>query len=98
MDVSVGTDYGADLDEVRAVLERSITSIEGVVEDPESQIYLLALGASSIDWSVRVWCLTDDYWDVREATTRAVKIGLDAAGIGIPFPQMDVHVDGLGDS
>jgi small conductance mechanosensitive channel len=98
VDVSVGTDYGADLDEVRAVLERSIASVEGAVDDPEPQIYLLELGGSSIDWSVRVWCMTDDYWPVREATTRAVKIGLDAAGIGIPFPQMDVHVDGsLGD-
>jgi small conductance mechanosensitive channel len=94
VDVSVGTDYGADLDEVRAVLERSIVSVEGILDDPESQIYLAELGASSIDWVVRVWCETDEYWDVREAVTRAVKIELDAAGIGIPFPQMDVHLDG----
>jgi len=94
VDVSVGTDYGADLDEVRAVLERSLASVEGILDDPESQIYLLELGASSIDWAVKVWCKTDEYWAVREAVTRAVKVELDAAGIGIPFPQMDVHVDG----
>jgi len=94
VDVSVGTDYGADLDEVRAVLERSIAAVEGILDDPEPQIYLLELGASSIDWAIRVWCGTDDYWNVREAVTRAIKVELDAAGIGIPFPQMDVHMDG----
>jgi small conductance mechanosensitive channel len=94
VDVSVGTDYGADLDEVRTVLERSIVSVDGILDEPESQIYLLELGASSIDWAVRVWCRTEDYWEVREAVTRAIKVELDTAGIGIPFPQMDVHVDG----
>ncbi len=94
VDVAVGTDYSADLDEVRAVLERAVTSVEGVRAEPEAQIYLLELGASSIDWTIRAWCRTEDYWAVREAITRATKIELDAAGIGIPFPQMDVHVDG----
>jgi len=94
VDVSVGTDYGADLDEVRTVLQRALVSVAGVLDDPEPQIYLLELGASSIDWAVRVWCRTEDYWAVREAVTRAVKVELDAAGIGIPFPQMDVHMDG----
>jgi len=94
VDVSVGTDYGADLDEVRAVLERALDSVEGVLDEPEPQTYLQELGASSIDWTVRVWCQTGDYWAVREAVTRAVKVELDAAGIGIPFPQLDVHMDG----
>ena len=50
-------------------------------------------GGSSIDWQVRVWCKTEDYWDVWQATTRACKLSLDEAGIGIPFPQQDVHLD-----
>lgn len=45
-----------------------------------------------IDWSVRVWAKAGEFADVRQATIRAVKVALDEAGIGIPFPQMDVHV------
>lgn len=94
VDVAVGTDYSADLDATRAILEGAIARVDGILQDPEWQVYLAELGASSIDWKVRVWANTEDYWAVRETLTRAVKVELDKAGIGIPFPQMDVHLDG----
>ncbi|WP_457654033.1 mechanosensitive ion channel family protein [Rhodocaloribacter sp.] len=94
VDVKVGTDYGAKLKWVRAVLERAALGVEGRVEEPSPQVFLVELGASSIDWEVRVWCRPGDYFAVREALTEAVKEALDDAGIGIPFPQMDVHLDG----
>ncbi|GAB5518070.1 MAG: mechanosensitive ion channel [Rhodothermales bacterium] len=94
-DINVGTDYGADLDQVRQVLEKAASNIPGMLSDPAPQVYLVALGGSSIDWQVRVWCNTADFFAVKEATTRAVKQALDAADIGIPFPQMDVHLDGF---
>ena len=94
VDVAVGTDYSADLDKTRAVLEKAAASVEGVISDPAPVIYLSELGGSSIDWAVRVWAKTEDYWAVRERVTRDIKVALDAAGIGIPFPQMDVHIDG----
>jgi small conductance mechanosensitive channel len=47
-----------------------------------------------VDWQVRLWCPAADYWAVKEAATRQVKLSLDEAGIGIPYPQMDIHVDG----
>lgn len=93
VDVAVGTDYSADLDATRAVLEKAAASVEGVMTDPAPVIYLSELGGSSIDWAVRSWAKTEDYWAVREGVTRAVKMHLDEAGIGIPFPQMDVHMD-----
>jgi small conductance mechanosensitive channel len=92
--VGVGTDYGADLAMVREVLEKTAVKVAGVREDPAPQIFLAELGGSSIDWQVRVWCDTPDYWDVFQATTHAVKDALDEANVGIPFPQMDVHLDG----
>mgnify|MGYP006281885861 CR=1 FL=1 len=92
-DVSVGTEYGADLDEVRAVLRRAIDRTDKILDDPEPVVFLAGLGSSSIDWSVRAWVRTEDLWDVKDALTRQVKVELDAAGIGIPFPQMDVHLD-----
>lgn len=93
VDVNVGTDYGADLRAVRETLEGVATSVEGGLADPAPQVYLLELGGSSIDWVVRVWSKTEDYWAVRERLTRDVKDALDTQGIGIPFPQMDIHLD-----
>lgn len=94
VDVAVGTDYEADLGATRSVLETAAASVEGRLEEPEPQIYLDELGGSSINWSVRVWAPTEEYWGVRERLTRRVKDALDDAGIGIPYPNMDVHVDG----
>jgi small conductance mechanosensitive channel len=95
VDVAVGTDYSADLAETRAVLEAAAASVEGRIDMPAPQVYLSQLGGSSIDWSVRVWAKTSDFWAVRERLTNDVKYALDARGIGIPFPQMDVHLDTL---
>ena len=66
------------------------------LSDQDPVVYLKELGGSSIDWSVRVWSTSADYWAVREQLTRDIKVALDAAGIGIPFPQMDVHMDKVG--
>lgn len=52
------------------------------------------LGGSSVDWQVRVWCKPEDYFDSWEETTRAVKIALDEANIGIPYPTLDVNLPG----
>ncbi len=93
VDVNVGTDYGADLDEVRRVLHEAVGSIDKVHADPEPVVYLLEMGDSSINWVVRVWTDTPEFWAVREALTCAIKQHLDEAKITIPFPQMDVHLD-----
>ncbi|PQJ34205.1 hypothetical protein BSZ35_05955 [Salinibacter sp. 10B] len=95
VDVAVGTDYGADLQTTRSILEEVAASVEGGLSDPAPQVYLSELGASSIDWAVRVWSQTSDYWDVRERLTTQLKEALDAQDIGIPYPQMDVHLDTL---
>lgn len=93
VDVSVGTAYDADLTDTRSVLTAVAASVEGGLSDPSPQVYLSELGASSIDWAVRVWTNTGDYWAVRERLTTQIKEALDAQGIGIPYPQMDVHLD-----
>jgi small conductance mechanosensitive channel len=95
VDVSVGTAYDADLATTRAVLTSVAESVEGGFSAPAPQVYLSELGASSIDWAVRVWTNTGDYWDVSERLTTQIKQALDAEGIGIPYPQMDVHLDDL---
>lgn len=93
VDIGVGVDYGSDLRAVRDALEAMAPTIAGVIAEPPPQIFLEKLGASAIDWVVRVWCKTEDYWDVHQATILATKETLDAAGVSIPFPQMDVHLE-----
>ncbi len=93
VDVEVGVSYEADIDATRQVLEKAIQSVPGFVQDPEPAVVLNGLGASSVDWVVRGWAFKDDFFDAKQGLIRAVKIELDQAGIGIPYPQMDVHLD-----
>lgn len=97
VDVNVGVEYAADLDKTREVLSAACESLKEKMIEGEGrgyQIYLWELGDSSVNWIVRFWTQADNYWPVREQLTRAVKMHLDDAGLGIPFPQMDVHLDG----
>lgn len=98
VDVSVGVEYPADLDRTREVLLDAARGVPGGLDDPEPAVVLTGLGDSAVDWQVRVWANTADYWAVRDATTRAVKLALDEAGLGIPFPQMDVHLERTGET
>jgi len=92
VDVTVGVSYAAGVDATRKVLLEAARGVPGRDTTQDPQVILIGLGASSVDWSVRVWCPTEAFWDVRDAALRASKVALDAAGISIPFPQMDVHI------
>lgn len=92
VEVNVGTAYSADVDHAREVLMRAATNVHGRIAEEAPIVYLSELGQSSVNWAVRVWALTPDFWAVRERLTRDIKVALDGAGIGIPFPQMDVHL------
>lgn len=93
VDVTVGTSYGDDLDAVRVTLKKAIATLPQVMKEPEPMVFLSGFGASSIDWVVRVWVPTKEFWPTKDALTRAIKYALDADGHTIPFPQMDVHFD-----
>ncbi|MEM6552157.1 MAG: mechanosensitive ion channel domain-containing protein [Planctomycetota bacterium] len=92
--VDVGAAYDADINATRAALEDAIAATEGVLADPESKVVLQGLGGSSVDWTCMAWANAADFLAVKQALTQNIKEKLDAAGIGIPFPQMDVHLDG----
>lgn len=95
VDVPVGCDYSADLRDTRQVLEQAAESLGGYLINGDGrgyQVVLGTLGDSSVNWTVRYWTAAANYWTVSEALTEAVKNHLDEAGIGIPFPQMDIHV------
>lgn len=93
VDVPVGVEYSADIETTRQVLTQAAAGVHDSNTGKDAQIVLVDLGASSVDWVVRIWVNTGDYWPKREALIESVKKSLDNAGIGIPFPQMDVHLD-----
>lgn len=95
VDCDVGTDYPADIDDTREVLLEAARSVDGRLEEKGEQAALVELGGSSINWQVRIWAHPDDYFRLKQELTRQVKYKLDEAGIGIPYPQMDVHLDEL---
>ena len=95
VDVNVGIEYAASLDQTREVLTAAAETLKDKLIPGESrgyQIALIDLGDSAVNWTVRFWTTSADFWAVKEQLTYAVKTQLDKAGIGIPFPQMDVHL------
>ena len=95
VDCDVGTDYPADIDETRKVLLEAARQVDDRIKEKGEQAALVELGGSSINWQVRIWATPDNYFRLRQELTRQVKYHLDEAGIGIPYPQMDVHLDKL---
>lgn len=97
IDLTVGVSYDADLREARKVLEDVIGADDRILAEPAPVIAVKELGASSVDFVVRPWVKNADYWNVLFAITEQVKVKLDEANIGIPYPQMDVHLHKTGD-
>ncbi|GJM23356.1 MAG: hypothetical protein DHS20C15_32710 [Planctomycetota bacterium] len=92
VDMTMGIGYGDDIDKARAVIERVVTAHELVLKDPAPQIEVSNLGDSTVDFVVRPWSKTGDYWAVKFDLTKALKQEFDKEGISIPFPQRDVHL------
>jgi small conductance mechanosensitive channel len=92
VDLVFGIGYESDIPEAERILEDIVSRHERVLDDPEPMVKLSELGDSSVNFVVRPWCSTADYWDVRFDITRQVKLRFDEAGISIPFPQRDVHI------
>ncbi|MDH3994869.1 MAG: mechanosensitive ion channel family protein [Gammaproteobacteria bacterium] len=92
VDLEFGIGYSDDVEHAERVLEDILDKNEMVLKKPEPMIKLHALADSSVNFAVRPWVKTDDYWDVYWDITREVKMRFDREGISIPFPQRDVHM------
>ena len=77
---------------MREVLEDIISKDERVLSDPAHQVAVAELADNSVNFTVRLWTKTEDYWGVFFDTNEAVKLRFDEVGIGIPYPQRDVHL------
>ncbi len=91
IDMVFSIGYSDDIRKARDVMAAIIKADERVLAEPEPLIAVGELGASSVNFFVRPWVKTDDYWDVKFALTEKIKIAFDENGISIPFPQMDIH-------
>jgi small conductance mechanosensitive channel len=92
VDMVFGIGYEDDIDKAHAMLEKIVKSHELVLDDPKPLIRLHELADSSVNFIVRPWAKTSDYWQVYWDVTRQVKKRFDAEGISIPYPQQDVHM------
>jgi small conductance mechanosensitive channel len=92
VDMVVGVSYDDDLDKVRATLEELIKAEGRILEDPAPTVAVSELGDSSVNFVVRPWVATADYWGVMFDLTEAIKKRFDKEGISFPFPQQDVHL------
>lgn len=92
VDMVFGIGYEANLLQAKQLLADILAEDERVLAEPKSVIAVSELADSSVNFVVRPWVRTADYWAVLWDTTEKVKLRFDEAGISIPFPQMDVHV------
>jgi small conductance mechanosensitive channel len=92
VDLVVGVSYSDDLDKVRKELEGLVTADDRILDDPAVTIAVSELADSSVNFVLRPWVKTADYWGVYFDLTEAIKKRFDEVGISIPFPQQDVHI------
>ena len=89
IDIPCGIGYGEDINQAMKVMLDAMSDPR-VLENPGPQVFVDALGGSSVDMIARFWCNASDYWQIKWDMTKAVKEALDEAGIEIPFPQQVV--------
>ena len=92
VDLTVGVSYDDDIDKVLATLRELVDADERILKEPECLIKVQALADSSVNFVVRPWVNSADYWGVYFDLTEAIKKRFDQDGITFPFPQQDVHL------
>jgi len=92
VDLIFGISYGDDIDTAKKIMSDVIAADDRILKDPPPQIVVLELADSSVNFAVRPWVKSGDYWNVRCDLTETIKKQFDKNGISIPFPQRDVHV------
>ncbi len=92
VDMVFGIGYGDSIEMAKLVLKKLVDSDARIKKEPAPQIVVGELGDNSVNFNVRVWCDSADYWGIYFDTHEKVKIAFDESGISIPFPQRDIHL------
>lgn len=93
VDMVFGIGYDDDLLQAKEIIGRILSEDDRILADPAPTIAVGELADSSVNFKVRPWCKTADYWGVYGDIHEKIKLRFDAEGISIPYPQMDVHQD-----
>jgi len=91
-DMVFGIGYEDDIDKARNIISEILSNEQRILKDPPPQVAVSELADSSVNFVARPWVNAGDYWGVVFDVTEAVKKRFDAEGVGIPFPQRDVHL------
>ncbi|MBY5958867.1 mechanosensitive ion channel [Membranicola marinus] len=86
-----GIGYDDDIDLARSIIERLYRNHEAILQEEPIDVFVASHGGSSVNLSARAWVKSDDYWPVHFYMMEQVKKEFDKAGVGIPYPQMDIH-------
>ena len=92
VDMVVGIGYDSDFKKAKQILKEMLAADERILKEPAPTVAVAELAESSVNFVVRPWVATADFWAVKFDFNEAVKLRFDAEGISIPYPQMDVHV------
>jgi len=89
-----GIDYNASIDEARNIILNIGKKCPYILDDPAQGVVVAELGDSSVNLATRPFCKSEHYWETNFYMNEEVKKAFDNAGIGIPYPQMDIHMKG----
>jgi len=93
IDLVFGIGYDDSIKDAKVIMENIVNADSRVLKDPETQIAVSELADSSVNFVVRPWVKSEDYWAVKFDLTEKIKLAFDEQGISIPYPQMDVHLN-----
>ncbi len=92
IDLTVGVGYGDDLDTAERAIRDVLEDEHRLLDEPAPQVAVDSLGDSSVNFIVRPWVKTEDYWSVRRDLVRELKEQVEAAGCGFPYPSRDIYI------
>ena len=92
VDMVFGIGYDDDIKKAKETLTKLLEADDRILKDPAPTVAVSELADSSVNFVVRPWVKTDDYWGVLFDYTEAVKLTFDKEGISIPYPQQDIHL------
>ncbi len=96
VDLTIGIGYDDDLRRAKDVLQRIVKADERILSEPAAAIMVSSLGDSAVNIVCRPWVKKEDWWAVHCDLLEKIKLGFDAEGISIPYPQRDVHIHSEG--
>ena len=92
LDMEFGISYDDDIRKAKQIIQEILSAEARILAEPETLIAVGELADSSVNILVRPWVKSDEYWPIRFDLTERIKLAFDQAGISIPYPQMDVHM------